>query len=456
MEYKKNDLLTVTIEDMGHDGEGIGKVDGYTVFVKDTVIGDKVQAKIMKAKKNYGYARLVEIMEPSKDRVEPRCAYARQCGGCQIQALSYEKQLAYKQQKIENNLIRIGGFQKEEIPMQPIIGMEDPYHYRNKAQFPVGCDKEGHLIAGFYAGRTHSIISNRKCYLGVEVNEQILNLVLAHMEAYDIPAYDETTGKGLVRHVLIRYGFQSKEIMVCLVVNGGYIPEAEELIAKLREIPGMTSISLNINREKTNVILGRKGKLLWGQEYITDTIGPIAYQISPQSFYQVNPVQTKNLYEKAISMAGLTGNERVMDAYCGIGTIGLIASRNAKEVISVELNPDAVRDAVTNAKRNGIKNVSFYQNDAGAFMVSMAEKGEKADVVFMDPPRAGSDEAFLSSVVMLAPEKIVYISCNPETLARDLRYLTKHGYRAEEAWGYDMFAWSEHVETVCLLSRKAQ
>lgn len=456
MEYKKNDLLTVTIEDMGHDGEGIGKVDGYTVFVKDTVIGDKVQAKIMKAKKNYGYARLVEIMEPSKDRVEPRCAYARQCGGCQIQALSYEKQLAYKQQKIENNLIRIGGFQKEEIPMQPIIGMEDPDHYRNKAQFPVGCDKEGHLIAGFYAGRTHSIISNRKCYLGVEVNEQILNLVLAHMEAYDIPAYDETTGKGLVRHVLIRYGFQSKEIMVCLVVNGSRIPGAEDLIAKLREIPGMTSISLNINREKTNVILGRKGKLLWGQEYITDTIGPIAYQISPQSFYQVNPVQTKNLYEKAISMAGLTGNERVMDAYCGIGTIGLIASRNAKEVISVELNPDAVRDAVTNAKRNGIKNVSFYQNDAGAFMVSMAEKGEKADVVFMDPPRAGSDEAFLSSVVMLAPEKIVYISCNPETLARDLRYLTKHGYRAEEAWGYDMFAWSEHVETVCLLSRKAQ
>lgn len=456
MEYKKNDLLTVTIEDMGHDGEGIGKVDGYTVFVKDTVIGDKVQAKIMKAKKNYGYARLVEIMEPSKDRVEPRCAYARQCGGCQIQALSYEKQLAYKQQKIENNLIRIGGFQKEEIPMQPIIGMEDPYHYRNKAQFPVGCDKEGHLIAGFYAGRTHSIISNRKCYLGVEVNEQILNLVLAHMEAYDIPAYDEMTGKGLVRHVLIRYGFQSKEIMVCLVVNGSRIPGAEDLIAKLREIPGMTSISMNINREKTNVILGRKGKLLWGQEYITDTIGPIAYQISPQSFYQVNPVQTKNLYEKAISMAGLTGNERVMDAYCGIGTIGLIASRNAKEVISVELNPDAVRDAVTNAKRNGIKNVSFYQNDAGAFMVSMAEKGEKADVVFMDPPRAGSDEAFLSSVVMLAPEKIVYISCNPETLARDLRYLTKHGYRAEEAWGYDMFAWSEHVETVCLLSRKAQ
>ena len=454
MEYKKNDLLTVTIEDMGHDGEGIGKVDGYTVFVKDTVIGDKVQAKIMKAKKNYGYARLVEIMEPSKDRVEPRCAYARQCGGCQIQALSYEKQLAYKQQKIENNLIRIGGFQKEEIPMQPIIGMEDPYHYRNKAQFPVGCDKEGHLIAGFYAGRTHSIISNRKCYLGVEVNEQILNLVLAHMEAYDIPAYDETTGKGLVRHVLIRYGFQSKEIMVCLVVNGSRIPGAEDLIAKLREIPGMTSISLNINREKTNVILGRKGKLLWGQEYITDTIGPIAYQISPQSFYQVNPVQTEILYQTAIDYAGLTGKETVIDAYCGIGTIGLIAAKKAGKVIGVELNKDAVKDARINAKENKITNAAFYQGDAGRFMVEMAAKGEKADVVFMDPPRAGSDERFLSSVVKLSPKKVIYISCNPETLARDLKYLTKHHYKVEKIQPVDMFPFCDHCETVCELVRK--
>ena len=430
------------------------EVDGYTVFVKDTVIGDKVQAKIMKAKKNYGYARLVEIMEPSKDRVEPRCAYARQCGGCQIQALSYEKQLAYKQQKIENNLIRIGGFQKEEIPMQPIIGMEDPYHYRNKAQFPVGCDKEGQLIAGFYAGRTHSIISNRKCYLGVEVNEQILNLVLAHMEAYDIPAYDETTGKGLVRHVLIRYGFQSKEIMVCLVVNGSRIPGAEDLIAKLREIPGMTSISLNINREKTNVILGRKGKLLWGQEYITDTIGPIAYQISPQSFYQVNPVQTEILYQTAIDYAGLTGKETVIDAYCGIGTIGLIAAKKAGKVIGVELNKDAVKDARINAKENKITNAAFYQGDAGRFMVEMAAKGEKADVVFMDPPRAGSDERFLSSVVKLSPKKVIYISCNPETLARDLKYLTKHHYKVEKIQPVDMFPFCDHCETVCELVRK--
>ena len=453
MEYKKNDLLTVTIEDMGHDGEGIGKVDGYTVFVKDTVIGDKVQAKIMKAKKNYGYARLVEIMEPSKDRVEPRCAYARQCGGCQIQALSYEKQLAYKQQKIENNLIRIGGFQKEEIPMQPIIGMEDPYHYRNKAQFPVGCDKEGHLIAGFYAGRTHSIISNRKCYLGVEVNEQILNLVLAHMEAYDIPAYDETTGKGLVRHVLIRYGFQSKEIMVCLVVNGSRIPEAEDLIAKLCKIPGMTSISLNINREKTNVILGRKGKLLWGQEYITDTIGPIAYQISPQSFYQVNPVQTQKLYEKALEYAGLEGNETVWDLYCGIGTIGICAADRAKEVLSVELNPDAAQDADANVRLNELSNVTVYAEDAGRFMQEMAEQKAPLDVLFMDPPRSGSTEEFLEAALTLGPGKIVYISCNPETLGRDLEILTKGGYRMKKAVPVDMFPFVEDVETIVLLER---
>ena len=454
MEYKKNDLLTVTIEDMGHDGEGIGKVDGYTVFVKDTVIGDKVQAKIMKAKKNYGYARLVEIMEPSKDRVEPRCAYARQCGGCQIQALSYEKQLAYKQQKIANNLIRIGGFQKEEIPMQPIIGMEDPYHYRNKAQFPVGCDKEGHLIAGFYAGRTHSIISNRKCYLGVEVNEQILNLVLAHMEAYDIPAYDEMTGKGLVRHVLIRYGFQSKEIMVCLVVNGSRIPEAEELIAKLCKIPGMTSISLNINREKTNVILGRKGKLLWGKEYITDTIGPIAYQISPQSFYQVNPVQTQKLYEKALEYAGLEGNETVWDLYCGIGTISLFLAQKAKQVYGVEIVPAAIEDAKRNATLNHITNAEFFVGKAEEVLPEKYEKeGIYADVIVVDPPRKGCEESVLATMVKMQPKRIVYVSCDSATLARDLKYLRGEGYEVKKVQGVDQFPHTVHVETVVLLSQ---
>ena len=452
MSYQKNDVLTVKIEDMGHDGEGIGKCEGYTLFVKDTVIGDLAEVKVIKAKKNYGYARLMRLIEPSAHRVEPVCPVARPCGGCQLQMLDYAEQLRFKEKKIAGNLQRIGGM--TEIPMEPIVGMENPFRYRNKAQFPIGQDRNGKLITGFYAGRTHQIMENRNCYLGVEQNEEILNRILAWMEENGVPAYNEETGKGLVRHVLIRFGFMTKEIMVCLVVNGKKLPAEEKLIKSLTELEGMTSITLSANRERTNVIMGKEIRCLWGQGYITDYIGNVKYRISPLSFYQVNPVQTKKLYEKAISLAGLTGNERVLDAYCGIGTIGLIASRDAREVISVELNPDAVRDAVTNAKRNQIKNVSFYQNDAGAFMVSMAEKGEKADVVFMDPPRAGSDEAFLSSVVTLSPKKVVYVSCNPETLARDLRYLTKHGYKAEEAWGYDMFAWSEHVETVCLLTQK--
>ena len=451
MSYQKNDVLTVKIEDMGHDGEGIGKCEGYTLFVKDTVIGDLAEVKVIKAKKNYGYARLMRLIEPSAHRVEPVCPVARPCGGCQLQMLDYAEQLRFKEKKIAGNLQRIGGM--TEIPMEPIVGMKNPFRYRNKAQFPIGQDRNGKLITGFYAGRTHQIMENRNCYLGVEQNEEILNRILAWMEENGVPAYNEETGKGLVRHVLIRFGFMTKEIMVCLVVNGKKLPAEEKLIKSLTELEGMTSITLSANRERTNVIMGKEIRCLWGQGYITDYIGTVKYRISPLSFYQVNPVQTKNLYEKAISLAGLTGNERVMDAYCGIGTIGLIASRDAREVISVELNPDAVRDAVTNAKRNQIKNVSFYQNDAGAFMVFMAEKGEKADVVFMDPPRAGSDEAFLSSVVTLSPKKVVYVSCNPETLARDLRYLTKHGYKAEEAWGYDMFAWSEHVESIVLLSK---
>lgn len=454
MEYKKNDLLTVTIEDMGHDGEGIGKVDGYTVFVKDAVIGDTVQAKIMKAKKNYGYARLMEILEPSKDRVEPRCPYARQCGGCQIQALSYEKQLEYKQKKIENNLIRIGGFEKEEISMEPIIGMEEPFHYRNKAQFPVGTDKEGKLIAGFYAGRTHTIINNRNCYLGVKVNEDILNLVLVHMERYGIQAYDETNHTGLVRHVLIRYGFQSKEIMVCLVINGTHFPEAEALAEQLQKIPGMTSISLNINKEKTNVILGRKGKLLWGQEFITDTIGSVAYQISPQSFYQVNPVQTEKLYQKALEYAQLEGNETVWDLYCGIGTISLFLAQKAKQVYGVEIVPAAIEDARKNATRNQIANAEFFVGKAEEVLPEKYEKeGIYADVIVVDPPRKGCEESVLATMVKMQPKRIVYVSCDSATLARDLKYLRQEGYQVEKVQGVDQFPHTVHVETVCLLSK---
>lgn len=454
MEYKKNDMLTVTIEDMGHDGEGIGKVDGYTVFVKDAVIGDTVRAKIMKAKKNYGYARLMEIVSPSPDRVEPVCPYARQCGGCQIQALSYEKQLCYKENKVRNNLVRIGGFSDEELPMEPIIGMENPFRYRNKAQFPVGTDKDGNIVTGFYAGRTHSIINNRNCYLGVEVNEKILDIVLDYMKKYHVEAYDEVSGKGLVRHVLIRYGFRSKEIMVCLVVNGNRIPRSDKLVEELVKIPGMTSITLNVNRERTNVILGNEVKLLWGQMYITDDIGDVSYQISPLSFYQVNPVQTERLYGKALEYAGLNGNETVWDLYCGIGTISLFLARKAKQVYGVEIVPAAIEDARRNAALNGIENAEFFVGRAEDVLPEKYEKeGIYADVIVVDPPRKGCEESVLDTMVKMQPEKIVYVSCDSATLARDLKYLRGRGYEVMRGCPVDLFPETVHVETVVLLSK---
>lgn len=455
MEYKKNDMLTVTIEDMGHDGEGIGKVDGYTVFVKDAVIGDTVRAKIMKAKKNYGYARLMEIVSPSPDRVEPVCPYARQCGGCQIQALSYEKQLCYKENKVRNNLVRIGGFSDEELPMEPIIGMDNPFRYRNKAQFPVGTDKDGNIVTGFYAGRTHSIINNRNCYLGVEVNEKILDIVLDYMKKYHVAAYDEVSGKGLVRHVLIRYGFRSKEIMVCLVVNGNRIPRFDKLVEELVKIPGMTSITLNVNRERTNVILGSEVKLLWGQMYITDGIGDVSYQISPLSFYQVNPVQTERLYGKALEYAGLNGNETVWDLYCGIGTISLFLARKAKQVYGVEIVPAAIEDARRNAALNGIENAEFFVGRAEDVLPEKYEKeGIYADVIVVDPPRKGCEESVLDTMVKMQPEKIVYVSCDSATLARDLKCLRGRGYEVMRGCPVDLFPETVHVETVCLLGKR--
>ena len=455
---KKNDLTTVTIEDMGVGGEGIGKVDGYTLFVKDAVIGDVAEVKVMKAKKHYGYARLMKILQPSKDRVEPVCPVARQCGGCQIQALNYEKQLEFKHNKVRNNLIRLGGIPEELLDeiMEPTAGMKEPFRYRNKAQFPIGRDRDGKLTAGFYAGRTHQIIPvpERDCVLGVKENKEILDAILEFMQVEHIEPYNEENHSGLVRHVLIRYGFQSKEIMVCLVVNGSRIPGAEDLIAKLREIPGMTSISLNINREKTNVILGRKGKLLWGKEYITDTIGPIAYQISPQSFYQVNPVQTQKLYEKALEYAGLEGNETVWDLYCGIGTISLFLAQKAKQVYGVEIVPAAIEDAKRNATLNHITNAEFFVGKAEEVLPEKYEKeGIYADVIVVDPPRKGCEESVLATMVKMQPKRIVYVSCDSATLARDLKYLRGEGYEVKKVQGVDQFPHTVHVETVVLLSK---
>ena len=448
---KKDDFVTLTIEDMGVDGEGIGHVEGCTLFVKDALIGDVITAKVMKMKKNYGYARMMEILTPSPDRVEPKCAYHKQCGGCQIQALSYEKQLEYKKNKVLNNLARIGGL--TDLPEFDVIGMDEPYHYRNKAQFPFGTDKNGEVVTGFYAGRTHSIISNTKCYLGVEENEQILEIILAHLKKYNIPAYDEQTGKGLLRHVLIRKGFTTGEIMVCLILNGTRMPEVKELVDKLTKIPGMTSITINVNTKQTNVIMGQEMRSVWGQDYITDYIGNVKYQISPLSFFQVNPVQTRKLYERALEYADVESGETVWDLYCGIGTISLFLAQKAKQVYGVEIVPQAIEDAKHNAALNGFTNAEFYVGKAEEVLPKKyREEGIKADVIVVDPPRKGCDEALLSTIVQMRPKRVVYVSCDSATLARDIRYMTEHGYELKKVQPVDMFPHCDSVEAVALFT----
>ena len=453
MEFRKNDLVTLEIEDCGIDGEGIGKADGFTVFVKDAVIGDTVTAKIIKAKKNYGYGRLMEVLKPSPYRVEPKCEFARQCGGCQLQALSYDQQLVFKTNKVKGHLERIGGF--TDIPMEPIIGMDELFHYRNKAQFPVGRNKEGRIVTGFYAGRTHNIIENRDCALGVAENKEVLDRVIAHMEKYGIEPYNEATGKGLVRHVLIRYGYFTKEVMVCLILNGNKLPKEEQLVKSLCEIPGMTSITINVNKKRSNVILGEEICLLWGQEYITDRIGDISYQISPLSFYQVNPMQTQKLYAKALEYADLHGQETVWDLYCGIGTISLFLAQKAKFVRGVEIVPAAIENAKENAKLNGLENTEFFVGKAEEVLPREYKKnGVYADVIVVDPPRKGCDETLLETMVEMNPERIVYVSCDSATLARDLKYLCERGYELRKVCLVDQFGMTVHVETVVLLSQQ--
>ena len=453
MEYRKNDIVTLEIVDCGTDGEGIGKADGFTVFVKDAVIGDTVTAKIMKAKKNYGYGRLMEILKPSPYRVDPICPSARQCGGCQLQAVSYEEQKAFKEKKLRGHLERIGGF--KELPMEPLIGMDEPYHYRNKAQFPVGRNKEGRIVTGFYAGRTHAIIENRDCALGIPQNKEVLDRVIAHMEKYNIAPYDEMTGKGLVRHIFVRYGFFTGELMVCLIINGQDLPHQKEMVEKLGEIPGMTSISLNINKKRNNVILGDKVKTIWGKEYITDKIGDISYEISPLSFFQVNPHQTWKLYSKALEYADLHGEETVWDLYCGIGTISLFLAQKAKFVRGVEIVSAAIEDARRNARLNKIDNVEFFVGKAEEVLPREYEKnGVYADVIVVDPPRKGCDEMLLKTILKMQPKRVVYVSCDSATLARDLRFLCDNGYELKKVCGVDQFPQTVHVETVVLLSQQ--
>ncbi len=485
MEFKKNDIVTVTIEDIGNDGEGIGKTEGYTLFVKDAVIGDVVEARITKCQKNYGYARVEKVVTPSSFRVEPKCAFHRQCGGCQIQAMSYARQLVYKQDKIRNNLLRIGGFTAEQVDavMEPIAGMQEPWHYRNKAQFPVGYDREGNLITGFYAGRTHNIIANTDCALGTVENKLILEAVLSYMRENHVTAYRENTGEGLVRHVLIRTGFTSGQIMVCLVVNGKKLPAEEKLTEALLNIPftitggnsqnqRITSISISINRERSNVIMGKDIRVLWGSRCIQDTLCGLTFNISPLSFYQVNPYQTEKLYGLALEYAELTGKETVWDLYCGIGTISLCMAKKARQVYGVEVVPQAIEDARENARMNQIGNVEFYEGKAEEVLpafYAQAGPGEQLagkegnakesgcgdklhpNVIVVDPPRKGCDEKCLETMLRMKPERIVYVSCDSATLARDLRVLCDGGYELQRVRGVDQFGGTVHVECVCLI-----
>lgn len=521
MTFQKNQIYTVEIEDIGTEGEGIGKVDGFSLFVKDALPGDVAKVRLTKVKKTYAYARLEEVLTPSDDRVEPPCPFHRQCGGCQIQALSYEKQLSFKQSKVENNLVRIGGFPAEMIKkiMEPIIGMDEPWRYRNKAQYPFGYGKDGEIITGFYAGRTHTIIANTNCLLGAPENQEILEIILDHMRRYQVPAYREETGEGLIRHVLIRKGFSTGELMVCTVINrrkeeirrnqnaGTWIPGQNELADRLAMVHGMTSISVNFNDEKTNVIMGAETVTVWGKDKIRDamhlfrvdgekfikTDRSVTYEISPRSFYQVNSVQAEKLYSTALDYTGLTGRETVWDLYCGIGTISLFLAGQAGQVYGVEVIPEAVEDARENARKNGITNAAFfvgevekvlpefYEREREESIISggerktadksgadIAEKSEDRpeespagradmchpDVIVVDPPRKGCDALCLETILKMRPERIVYVSCDSATLARDLKALCEGGYELKRARVCDQFCQGVHVETVALLSQQ--
>lgn len=475
MSYSKNDCVELTIEDIGVSGEGIGKVDGYTLFVKDTVIGDVVRVKIMKAKKNYGYARLMDIIKPSKDRVEPACPIARQCGGCQIQAMNYNAQLKYKQKLVKDNLLRIGGLTEgADYEMCEILGMDTPFRYRNKAQYPVGEDKDGNIVMGFYAGHTHSIIAcpDDDCMLGHSDNAFILNAVKEWMKEYRVRAYNENIHKGTVRHVLIRTGYHTDEVMVCLVTKKMLRKEAADgLVKAIQKLKlNVASLVVNINKEDTNVILGKECITLYGRPYIEDYIGDIKFQISPLSFYQVNPKQTEVLYNKALEFAGLKGNESVWDMYCGIGTISLFLAKKAGKVYGVEIVPQAIEDAKNNAKINNIDNAEFFVGKAEEVVPAFYKKQTgvqsdndstdskeydmtRPDVVVVDPPRKGCDKKLLDTIVSMTPDRIVYVSCDSATLARDLKLLVEYGYKVEKVQPVDQFGNTVHVETVCLLSK---
>ncbi len=451
MNLKKNDIVEIKIEDNGSLGEGIGRIDNFTLFVPESVAGDTLEVKILKIKKSYGHAKQQKIIVPSEARQTPPCKFYSRCGGCNLQHMTYTHQLAYKTKKVREALRRIGGF--EQIQVNETLGMDDPFHYRNKAQFPVG-EQDGKLAIGFYSPRSHAIIDMDNCLIQHPINQEIIQKIRDYGTQSNVKPYDEATHKGILRHIVTKIGFNTGEIMVCLVINGKRLPHQDQLIESLKSIPGMTSIVVNSNMEKTNVILGDKTETIWGEPHIHDTIADLRFEISPLSFYQVNPVQTNVLYDRVLAFCGLSGTETVLDIFCGIGTISLFLARKAKHVYGIEIVPEAVQDAQRNAAQNDITNTTFLCGDAEAELTRMVEDtGIHADVIVIDPPRKGCDEALLAAIATIKPERLVYVSCDPATLARDLKILCADGFVVEEVQPVDMFSQSVHVETVVLLSR---
>ncbi|PAD21366.1 23S rRNA (uracil(1939)-C(5))-methyltransferase RlmD, partial [Terribacillus saccharophilus] len=450
---EKNQTIELTFEDLTHDGDGVGKVDGYPLFVPYALPGETAQVKVIKTKKNFGFGKLMEITKPSPARVEPPCNVYIQCGGCQLQHMSYQLQLEMKQKQVQNAMKKIGHL--EHVPVHPALGMDDPWRYRNKIQIPTA-ERNGEMITGFYRKRSHDIIDDMEtCVIQDEVNDRMVEAVRRIASRLGISAYNEETHRGDLRHIMVRTGQQTNETMIVLVTRMNELPYAKELVAELHETyPQIKSIVQNINKERTNVILGRKTKLLWGEEYIYDTIGDIKFAISAQSFYQVNPAQTKVLYDQALKYANLSGNETVIDAYSGIGTISLFLAQKAKKVYGVEIVPQAVSDAKMNAKLNHMDNAEFYVGKAEEVMPWWKAQGLNPDVIVVDPPRKGCEEDLLQAMIDMKPKRIVYVSCNPSTLARDLRFLEDGGFETKQVQPVDMFPQTGHIECVAEIELK--
>lgn len=449
----KDKMYVVEIVDIGQGGVGIGKFEGFTVFVDGGLIKDKIKVKITKSKKNYAVGEIVEILEPSPYRVERKCSKdLKDCGGCQIQELDYKEQLKIKTNEVKQVISRIGKL--DDVVIHDALGMDEPFRYRNKAQFPIQ-KVDGVPVIGFYKKKSHDIIPTDQCIIQHDVNDKIIKIIKTYIRAYKVSIYDEKTHTGVLRHLVTKVGFTTKEVMVVLVANGRKLPYLNELASVLKEnIPGFKTLVVNVNREKTNVILGNENRVIYGDGKINDNIGDLVFEISPLSFFQVNPVQTEVLYNKALEYANLGENDTVFDIYCGIGTISLFLAQKAKKVYGIEIVEESIKDAKKNAQINNLDNVEFYVGKAEDVVPKMYKQGKRANVVVVDPPRKGCDEKVLDTIVSMQPDRVVYVSCNPSTLARDLGYLNERGYKCLEVQPVDMFPHSVHIENVALIVKK--